>query len=67
MGFPSDTVVKNLLANAGDVGSITGLRKKWQLTPVFLHGESHGQRSLVGYYSRGHKELGSTGHSSTHR
>ena len=23
--------------------------KKWQPTPVFLSGESHGQRSLVGY------------------
>ena len=25
-------------------------------TPVFLPGESHGQRSLVGYSPRGHKE-----------
>jgi len=24
-------------------------RRKWQLTPVFLPGESYGQRSLVGY------------------
>ena len=24
-------------------------RRKWQPTPVFLSGESHGQRSLVGY------------------
>ena len=24
-------------------------RRKWQLTPVFLPRESHGQRSLVGY------------------
>ena len=24
-------------------------RRAWQLTPVFLPGESHGQRSLVGY------------------
>ena len=24
-------------------------RRKWQLTPVFLPGESHGQRSLGGY------------------
>ena len=24
-------------------------RRKWQPTPVFLLGESHGQRSLVGY------------------
>ena len=30
-------------------------RRKWQPTPVFLPGESHGQRSLVGYYPWGHK------------
>ena len=29
---------------------------KWQPTPVFLPGESHGQRSLVGYNPQGHKE-----------
>ena len=28
----------------------------WQPTPVFVPGESHGQRSLVGYSPRGHKE-----------
>ena len=27
-------------------------RKKWQPTPVFLPGESHGQRSLMGYSPR---------------
>ena len=32
------------------------LEKKWQPTPVFLPGESHGRRSLVGYSSRGRKE-----------
>ena len=26
-------------------------------TPVFLPGESHGQGSLAGYSSRGHREL----------
>ena len=31
-------------------------RRKWQLTPVFLPGKSHGQRNLVGYSSWGHKE-----------
>ena len=31
-------------------------RRKWQPTPVFLPGESHGQRSLGGYSPRGHKE-----------
>ena len=36
------------------------LNLKWQLTPVFLPGESHGQRSLVGYSPRGRKELDMT-------
>ena len=31
-------------------------RRKWQPTPVFLPGESHGQRSLMGYSPGGHKE-----------
>ena len=31
-------------------------RRKWQTTPVFLPGESHGWRSLVGYSPRGRKE-----------
>ena len=29
-------------------------RREWQPTPVFLPGESHGQRSLVGYSLWGH-------------
>ena len=48
-------MVKNLPANAGDargldpwVGKMPW-RRKWQLIPVFLPGESHKQRSLVGY------------------
>ena len=53
-------------ANAGDVDLIPGLgtsipwRRKWQPTPVFLPGESHGQRSLVGYSPEGCKELDTT-------
>ena len=35
-------------------------RKKWQPTPVFLSGESRGQRCLAGYSLWGHKELGTT-------
>ena len=35
-------------------------RKAWQPTPVFLPGESHGQRSLVGYSLWGCKELDTT-------
>ena len=35
-------------------------RRKWQPTPVFLPGESHGQRNLVGYSPQGCKELDMT-------
>ena len=35
-------------------------RRAWQPTPVFLLGESHRQRSLVGYCPWGHKELDMT-------
>ena len=55
-----ELVVKNLFANAGDVRDTTwpGFNpwvwkilwsREWKPTPVFLPGESHGQRSLVGY------------------
>ena len=30
-------------------------RRAWQPTPVFLPGESHGQRTLVGYSPKSHK------------
>ena len=35
-------------------------RRAWQPTPLFLPGESHGQRSLVGYGPQGHTELDTT-------
>ena len=59
-GFPGGSVVKNPPANAGDLGSIPGSgrfpwRKKWQPTPVFFPGKSHGQRILAGYDPWGHK------------
>ena len=61
-------VVKNLPANAGDirdVGSVPGFRKipwrrAWQPTPLFLPGESHGQRSLVVCSAWGRKESDTT-------
>ena len=51
--FPGVSVVNNLLANPADrrhgfnpwVWKITW-RRAWQPSPVFLPGESHGQRSL---------------------
>ena len=48
-------VVKNLPANAGDIREFAPWvrkipwRRAWLPTPVFLPGESHGQRSLAGY------------------
>ena len=50
-------VVKNPAVNAGDVrdtgfhswGWEDPLKEGMQPTPVFLPGESHGQRSLAGY------------------
>ena len=37
----------------------------WQPTPVFLPGKCHGQRSLVGYSPRGHKETRLSTHTRT--
>ena len=58
-------MVKNPSANTGDVrkvgsipesvGKINRMRA-WQPTSAFLPGESHGQRSLVGYSPWGHQE-----------
>ena len=35
-------------------------RRKWQLTPVFLPGEFHGQKGLAGYSPWGRKESDTT-------
>ena len=35
-------------------------RRKWQPTPVFLPGESHGQRNLAGHGPQGRRELDMT-------
>ena len=49
-------MVKNLPARAGDMRCEfdtwvwkSPWRRAWQSTPVFLPGESHGQKSLEGY------------------
>jgi len=49
--FPGGSDDKESAYNAGDPGSIPGnisWRRKWQATPVFLPGKSHGYRSMVG-------------------
>ena len=47
------------------VGKIPWSRK-WQPTPVFLPGKSHGQRSLAGYNPWGQKESDTTEQLNTH-
>ena len=50
-------VVKNPPANSGDIKRCEfdswvekmPWRREWQPTPVYLHGESYGQRNSVGY------------------
>ena len=62
--------VKNLPANAGDTGDPwigkIPWRRKWQPIPAFVPGESHGQRSLVGYSPWARKKSDMTEHLSTH-
>ena len=53
MGFPGSSVVKNLLANAGDPDLIPGSGRSpgdLQPTPVFLLGKSHSQGSLTSWH-----------------
>ena len=61
LGFPGGSDCQESACNAGDSGSITGSgrfpqRWEWQPTPVFLPGEFHRQRNLVGYSPWGHIE-----------
>ena len=59
MAFPGGPAVKNLPAmqetQVQSLGQEDPWRKAWQLTLVFLPGESHGQRSLAGYSPQGQK------------
>ena len=61
MGFPGGSDGKESVCIAGDLGSIPGLGRSpggrpWWPIPVFLPGDSHGQRRLAGYSPQGHKE-----------
>ena len=59
MGFPCG--IKNPPANVGDIKrpgfhpwvEKNSWKRKWQPTPVFLPGKTHGQGSLVGYIVHG--------------
>ena len=57
--------VKASACNVGDLGSIPGSGRSpgeghRQPTPVFLPGESHGRRSLVGYSPQSRRESDTT-------
>ena len=65
--FPSGTAIKNppVIQETQEtqvqyLGLKDPQRRAWLLTPVFLLGKSHEQRSLVGQGPQGHKELGKT-------
>ena len=65
--FPGVSAVKNPPAMqelqetwVRSLGWEDPLEKGMATTPVFLPGESHGQRSLVGYNPQGHKESNMT-------
>ena len=68
MGFPGDSAVKNLPANAGDVLKTqvpsldreNPLEKEMATHSSILDGKFHGQKSLVGYSPWGCKESDTT-------
>ena len=67
LGFPGGSMVKNVPANAGDMGLIPGegkipWRRARQPTPVLFPGGSYGQRSLLGYGPWGRTESDMTEH-----
>ena len=61
-------MVNKLPANARETQAMRGqslgledpLKRAWQPTPVFLPGEPHGPRSLVGYSPWGRKQSDTT-------
>ena len=70
-GFPGGSDGKESASYTGDPDSIPGLgkipwRKKWQPTPIFLPGEFHGHRSLLGYSLWSCKESLQLTHTGTH-
>ena len=65
LGFPADSDSKESACKVGNPDSIPGLgrfpwRREWIPTPLFLPGEFHGQRGLVGYSLRSRKESDTT-------
>ena len=68
LGFPHGSTVESACRRSWvrSLGWEEPWRRKWQPTPVFLPGESHGQRSLEGYSLWGCTESDTTERLSTH-
>ena len=60
IGFPGGSDGKESACNAGDLGLIPGPGRSSEEGNGSLLGESHGQRSLVGYSPWAHKESNTT-------
>ena len=64
MGFPGGSDGKESVCNSGDLGLIPRLGRSLEegmaTIPVFLPGDPHGQRSLVGYSPWGRRESDTT-------
>ena len=65
LGFLGGSDGKESVFDAGDLGSVPRSgrfpwRRAWKPTPIFLPGESHGQRRLAGCSPWGHKESDTT-------
>ena len=65
MSFPGGSDGKESTCNAGDLGSIPGLGRSrgergCQPIPVFVPGETHGQRNLAGCSPESRKESDTT-------
>ena len=64
LGFPDDSVGKEATCNAEGTADARSIPRsgrslgggKWQSTPIFLTGKSHGQRNLAAYSPQGHKK-----------
>ena len=61
-GLPCSSNCTESSCNARDQGSVPGLGRSGQSTPVILPGESHGQRSLEGHSPWSCKESDTTEH-----
>ena len=64
LGFPGGASGKELACQqetwVPSLGQEDPLEEAVATTPIFLPGESHGQRILAGYSSQGHKESDTT-------